>query len=105
MIRRIRKYPILKKDHPNISGVLNPSLDVRSKNINNLFKKTQLSSHSIHNLKTTTSSAGSSLGYGIKNNLTTASTTSCGPSDDEICCVMGITKAELEESSLLFVWK
>jgi hypothetical protein len=30
---------------------------------------------------------------------------SCGPSTDEICCIMDLSKGDIEESSSQFVWK
>mmetsp|Transcript_9181 Transcript_9181/g.9710 ORF Transcript_9181/g.9710 Transcript_9181/m.9710 type:complete len:138 (-) Transcript_9181:58-471(-) len=102
MIRRIHKYPVLQKEI-NINSTTSQSLlDPRTKNTMNLSRKIQSNNQSIHNFKYQPTSTSSSSTFGTKNN---SITTSCGPSDDEICCVMGITKSELEESSLMFVWK
>lgn len=93
LIQRVRKYPILNKDN-------NTQLKI-SQHFGMADSRSKLPPKSGHR----PISSQSGQAQHEPDTAVTNQTTSCGPSTDEICCIMDLSRGDIEESAVQFVWK
>jgi hypothetical protein len=103
LIRRVRKYPVLQRDDNGSSVQLKiaqhfglPDLHSSKPTAAAVYQSGRKAGASRHRHGPSVSADPSPPSTALS---------SCGPSTDEICCVMDLTRGDIEEASSSWVWK